>query len=56
MKTDHPIQGLLYGVSLNELREQIVDIIESPEFQQWKLKRQNEEPCPYLGLDDVEEL
>lgn len=39
-----------------ELRDQIVAIIDSPEFQQWKLKRQNEEPCHYLGLDDVEEL
>jgi hypothetical protein len=48
--------GYNRGFGLDELRDQIVDIIESPEFQQWKLKRQNEEPCPYLGLDDVEEL
>jgi len=53
---DHQITGYYFGIGRDELTDQMLVIIESPEFQRWKLVRQVEEPTPFLdlglGLDD----
>ena len=54
--TDLKINGNQLGFHVDELKDQIIEVIETPEFQWWKLERQSEEPCPFLGLDTLELL
>jgi hypothetical protein len=52
----HALRGYTLGFGRSELEDQMLAIIDSPEFQRWKLDKQNREveTGPFLDLDDLE--